>query len=73
MDTRLLRRNPINEQPEFSEPGAQWLVDGYDTVVASSIRGLRSMPMKELRDQVYRYPRPAWKWCCTLIRNNTLW
>ncbi len=32
----------------MTEPVAQWLVDGSDTVVASTIKGLRKMPMDEV-------------------------
>lgn len=32
----------------FSRPVAQWLVDGSDTVVASTIKSLRTMPLSEV-------------------------
>jgi len=33
---------------ELSRPVAQWLVDGSDTMIAASIKGLRNMPLAEL-------------------------
>jgi ABC-2 type transport system permease protein len=33
---------------ELSRPVAQWLVDGSDTMLAASIKGLRNMPLAEL-------------------------
>ena len=33
---------------ELSRPVAQWLVDGSDTMIAASIKGLRNMPLNEL-------------------------
>ncbi|MDO8272359.1 MAG: ABC transporter permease [Gammaproteobacteria bacterium] len=53
LDGRLLRRRAAGENPELSEPLGQWLVDGSDTVVASSIRGLRNMPLQEVVDQAF--------------------
>ncbi len=53
LDGRLLRRRAAGENPELSEPLGQWLVDGSDTVVASSIRGLRNMPVQEVMNQAF--------------------
>lgn len=53
LDGRLLRRRVAGENPELSEPLGQWLVDGSDTVVASSIRGLRNMALQEIVDQAF--------------------
>lgn len=33
---------------ETSRPVAQWIVDGSDTMIASSIKGLRAMPLTEI-------------------------
>ncbi|MCG6939741.1 MAG: ABC transporter permease [Thiohalocapsa sp.] len=39
---------PRATDEELSRPVAQWLVDGSDTMIASSIKGLRNMPLGEL-------------------------
>lgn len=42
---------PAATDEELSRPIAQWLVDGSDTMVASAIKGLRTMPLAELLSQ----------------------
>jgi ABC-2 type transport system permease protein len=59
LDGRLIRRTQADLHPDMSEPIGQWLVDGSDTVVAGSIRGLRNMPLNEIRDQAYALPTPT--------------
>ncbi|MES3007112.1 MAG: ABC transporter permease [Pseudomonadota bacterium] len=59
MDGRLLRRRAAGENPALSEPLGQWLVDGSDTVVAGSIRGLRNMPLQEMLDQPFVASSPT--------------
>ncbi|MGI9522229.1 MAG: ABC transporter permease [Hyphomicrobiaceae bacterium] len=39
---------PPSTDEETSRPIAQWIVDGSDTMLASAIKGLRSMPLSEL-------------------------
>ncbi|GAA0777411.1 ABC transporter permease [Roseibium denhamense] len=39
---------PASTDEETSRPVAQWIVDGSDTMIASSIKALRSMPLSEL-------------------------
>ncbi|GAA6184726.1 MULTISPECIES: ABC transporter permease [Alteromonadaceae] len=39
---------PASSDEETSRPVAQWVVDGSDTMIASSIKSLRSMPLVEL-------------------------
>jgi ABC-2 type transport system permease protein len=54
LDNRLVRHqavglaSPPATDQETSRPIAHWLVDGSDTVIASAIKGLRSMPLREL-------------------------
>lgn len=54
VDNRLARHKsvglalPPSSDEETSRPIAQWIVDGSDTMVASAIRSLRSMPLTEL-------------------------
>ncbi|WP_019030105.1 ABC transporter permease [Colwellia piezophila] len=42
---------PPSSKQETSRPIAQWLVDGSDTIIASSIKSLRNMPLTELLDK----------------------
>lgn len=58
---RLAEQNTLTSTgvATMTEPIAQWLVDGTDTVVAGSIRGLRNMPLNEIRDQAYTLPVPT--------------
>ena len=39
---------PPSTDEQTSRPVAQWIVDGSDTMIASAIKGLRSMPLSEL-------------------------
>lgn len=39
---------PPSSDEETSRPIAQWVVDGSDTIIASTIKSLRSMPLVEL-------------------------
>ncbi|RMA82557.1 ABC transporter permease [Umboniibacter marinipuniceus] len=54
VDNRLVRHqaaglaSPSSTDQETSRPIAHWLVDGSDTVIASAIKGLRAMPLREL-------------------------
>lgn len=54
VDNRLVRHPsvgfglPAATDEETSRPLAQWLVDGSDTMIASTIKGLRHMPLAEL-------------------------
>ena len=43
--------SPPATDEETSRPVAQWIVDGSDTMIASAIKGLRSMPLTELLDK----------------------
>lgn len=40
--------SPAATDEETSRPVAQWIVDGSDTMIASAIKGLRTMPLTEL-------------------------
>lgn len=40
--------NASNKNTPLTRPIAQWIVDGSDTLVASTVRSLRSMPLNEL-------------------------
>lgn len=57
VDQRLVRHPavgfgmPPSSDEETSRPVAQWLVDGSDTIIASAIKGLRSMPLVELLEK----------------------
>ncbi|MBD1572587.1 ABC transporter permease [Vibrio sp. S17_S38] len=57
LSQRLVRSNSIGQSTpsstsgETSRPIAQWIVDGSDTIIASTIKGLRSMPLTELLDK----------------------
>ncbi|MBU2869412.1 ABC transporter permease [Colwellia sp. E2M01] len=42
---------PASSKQETSRPVAQWLVDGSDTMIASTIKSLRNMPLTELLDK----------------------
>jgi len=48
---RLIQNSSFNHKlktTSFSQPVAQWIVDGSDTLIASTIRSLRNMPLDEL-------------------------
>lgn len=42
---------PPSTNTTTSQPVAQWLVDGSDTMIAGAIKSLRSMPLTELLDK----------------------
>jgi ABC-2 type transport system permease protein len=51
LGSRLVSHPAFDTQREMSaltQPVGQWLLDGSDTMVASSIRALRNMPMDEI-------------------------
>lgn len=48
LDERLVRHPSFAGQQYLAQPVGQWLVDGSDTVVASTIRSLRQMPLDEV-------------------------
>lgn len=51
MYQRLIKHpafNANNKNTPLTRPIAQWIVDGSDTLVASTVRSLRSMPLSEL-------------------------
>ncbi|MTI44480.1 ABC-2 type transport system permease protein [Roseibium hamelinense] len=54
LDNRIVRSpsagfgTPPSTDEETSRPVAQWIVDGSDTLIASAIKSLRSMPLSEL-------------------------
>ncbi|MBU1393226.1 MAG: ABC transporter permease [Gammaproteobacteria bacterium] len=48
-------------QPYLSQPVGQWLVDGSDTVVASTIRSLRQMPLDEVAGRVQKAVMPSFE------------
>ncbi|WP_194088895.1 ABC transporter permease [Vibrio hibernica] len=62
---RLVRSNSIGQATpsatggETSRPIAQWIVDGSDTIIASTIKGLRSMPLTELLDKPANQKTPT--------------
>ena len=58
---------PPSSDQETSRPIAQWLVDGSDTVIASSIKSLRSMPLAELLDKPANRNTPTFE--VTLLYN----
>jgi ABC-2 type transport system permease protein len=58
---------PPSSMGETSRPIAQWLVDGSDTVIAGSIKSLRSMPLVELLDKPANRNTPTFE--VTLLYN----
>ncbi|KGJ87297.1 ABC transporter permease [Colwellia psychrerythraea] len=58
---------PPSSKQETSRPIAQWLVDGSDTVIASSIKSLRNMPLVELLDKPANRNTPTFE--VTLLYN----
>lgn len=55
LDRRLALRNnhfTRNDINSLSEPIGQWLVDGSDTLIAATVRSLRSMPLDEITQTV---------------------
>ena len=70
---RLVRHSAIGfglppaSDEETSRPIAQWLVDGADTAIASSIKSLRNMPLAELLDKPVNRNVPTFE--VTLLYN----
>lgn len=60
LDERLVRQQYL-AQPYLSQPVGQWLVDGSDTVVASTIRSLRQMPLDEVAGRVQKAVMPSFE------------
>ncbi|NVK33379.1 MAG: ABC transporter permease [Rhodobacteraceae bacterium] len=52
---------PPATNSETSRPLAQWIVDGSDTMIASAIKSLRSMPMNELLRQSANRSTPTFE------------
>lgn len=61
LDERLARYSPQTGLRYLTEPVGQWLVDGSDTVVASTIRSLRQMPLNEVYDQAVIQTTPSFE------------
>lgn len=52
---------PASTDEETSRPVAQWIVDGSDTMIASAIMGLRTMPLTELFRQPANRTTPTFE------------
>lgn len=50
LSSRLTQHPASGAQNPSPQPIGQWLVDGSDTVVAASIKGLRQMPLSQIED-----------------------
>ncbi|MCS6239865.1 ABC transporter permease [Shewanella baltica] len=66
LDERLVRHPSFAgqqylAQPYLSQPVGQWLVDGSDTVVASTIRSLRQMPLDEVAGRSQKTVMPSFE------------
>ncbi|MDT3318169.1 ABC transporter permease [Shewanella sp. SP1S2-4] len=66
LDERLVRHpsfvgQQYLAQPYLSQPVGQWLVDGSDTVVASTIRSLRQMPLDAVAGRVQKAVMPSFE------------
>ena len=66
LDERLVRHPSFAgqqylAQPYLSQPVGQWLVDGSDTVVASTIRSLRQMPLDEVAGRAQKTVMPSFE------------
>ena len=48
-----------SRQPALTPPIGQWLVDGSDTLIASSIRGLRTLPLDEVAGRPHNPALPV--------------
>ncbi|MGB1263910.1 MAG: ABC transporter permease [Cognaticolwellia sp.] len=59
--------SPPASDEETSRPIAQWLVDGSDTAIASSIKSLRNMPLAALLDKPVNRQVPTFE--VTLLYN----
>lgn len=58
---RLMHHPVSGERNYLSEPIGQWLVDGSDTVVASTIRSLRQMPLNEVLEHQVEVVTPSFE------------
>ena len=73
VDNRLARHqsvglgSPPATSEETSRPIAQWIADGSDTIIASAIKSLRSMPLAELLDRPVNRVTPTFE--VTLLYN----
>ncbi|MGL5360220.1 MAG: ABC transporter permease [Shewanella sp.] len=56
LDERIVRHPSVASQHYLAEPIGQWLVDGSDTVVASSIRSLRQLPLDDILERPIKTP-----------------
>ncbi|MGL4612513.1 MAG: ABC transporter permease [Shewanella sp.] len=61
LDTRLVRHPSFVGQQYLAQPVGQWLVDGSDTVVASTIRSLRQMPLDDLAARPQKSVTPSFE------------
>jgi ABC-2 type transport system permease protein len=52
---------PPSTNEQTDRPIAQWLVDGSDTVIASAIKSLRSMPLSELLNKPTNRSTPTFE------------
>ncbi|MBD1577538.1 MULTISPECIES: ABC transporter permease [Vibrio] len=73
LSQRLVRNNAIGQSTppatsgETSRPIAQWIIDGSDTIIASTIKSLRSMPLTELLDKPANQVTPTF--AATILYN----
>lgn len=61
LDERLVRHPVFAGHAYLSQPVGQWLVDGSDTVVASTIRSLRQMPLDEIAGRALKTSQPSFE------------
>ncbi len=61
-----LESHPSSDE-ETSRPIGQWIIDGSDTMIASAIKGLRTMPLTELMSQPANRNTPTFE--MTLLYN----
>ncbi|NRD32571.1 ABC transporter permease [Shewanella sp. DC2-4] len=66
LDERLVRHpsfvgQQYLTQSYIAQPAGQWLVDGSDTVVASTIRSLRQMPLDEVAGRALKTAIPSFE------------
>ena len=66
LDERLVRHpsfvgQQYLAQSYIAQPAGQWLVDGSDTVVASTIRSLRQMPLGEVAGRALKTAMPSFE------------
>lgn len=66
LDERLVRHpsfvgQQYLAQSYIAQPAGQWLVDGSDTVVASTIRSLRQMPLDEVAGRAQKIVMPSFE------------